>query len=151
MYKRPESVLVVIYREDFRVLLMRRSFPDDFWQSVTGSLEHQEQPLAAAIREVHEETGVEPGLVGASIVDVNTQVRYPLYPEWKQRYAPDVNENLEHWFFLKVPQNTVIRLCEGEHQEYVWLTFAEALAQVSSESNRDAIVQLAEKLELHAN
>ena len=40
-YKIPQSVLVVIYREDGQVLLLRRSIAapegEPFWQSVTGS------------------------------------------------------------------------------------------------------------------
>ncbi len=39
-YKRPVSVLVVIYAEDTkRVLMLQRRDDPDFWQSVTGSLE----------------------------------------------------------------------------------------------------------------
>ena len=37
-YKRPVSVLVVIYAEDTkRVLMLQRRDDPDFWQSVTGS------------------------------------------------------------------------------------------------------------------
>lgn len=39
-YKRPESVLVVIYANSSgRVLMLQRRDDPDFWQSVTGSLE----------------------------------------------------------------------------------------------------------------
>ena len=38
-WKRPVSVLVIVYSQDGKVLLLRRKQPDDFWQSVTGSLE----------------------------------------------------------------------------------------------------------------
>lgn len=39
-YKLPVSVLVVIYAEDTkRVLMLQRRDDPDFWQSVTGSLE----------------------------------------------------------------------------------------------------------------
>lgn len=39
-YKRPVSVLVVIYAEDTkRVLMLQRRDDPDFWQSVTGSPE----------------------------------------------------------------------------------------------------------------
>ncbi len=38
-YKRPESVLVVIYaKSSGRVLMLQRRYNSEFWQSVTGSL-----------------------------------------------------------------------------------------------------------------
>ncbi|MGW8310783.1 MAG: NUDIX domain-containing protein, partial [Thiogranum sp.] len=38
-YKRPESVLVVIYTASGEVLMLERQQPAGYWQSVTGSLE----------------------------------------------------------------------------------------------------------------
>ncbi|MBK0172420.1 dihydroneopterin triphosphate diphosphatase, partial [Salmonella enterica subsp. enterica serovar Infantis] len=40
VYKRPVSVLVVIFAQDTkRVLMLQRRDDPDFWQSVTGSIE----------------------------------------------------------------------------------------------------------------
>ena len=40
VYKRPVSILVVIYAQDTkRVLMLQRRDDPDFWQSVTGSVE----------------------------------------------------------------------------------------------------------------
>ena len=58
VFKKPVSSLVLIYTEDFKVLLMERADKKGFWQSVTGSLEENETPKDAAIREVFEETGI---------------------------------------------------------------------------------------------
>lgn len=59
-YKRPESVLVVIYaKSSGRVLMLQRRDDPDFWQSVTGSLEEGEAPLQTAQREVKEEVGID--------------------------------------------------------------------------------------------
>jgi len=61
-WKIPESVLVVIYTSALDVLLLRRADADEFWQSVTGSKDALNEPLAlTAAREVGEETGIECG------------------------------------------------------------------------------------------
>ena len=48
-FKRPESVMVVVHTVD-EVLLIKRADHDCFWQSVTGSIEHGEQPEKTAVR-----------------------------------------------------------------------------------------------------
>lgn len=59
-YKRPESVLVVVYVQSSRqVLMLQRRDDPDFWQSVTGSLEDNETPRETALREVKEEIGID--------------------------------------------------------------------------------------------
>ncbi len=51
-FKRPVSILVVIYAQDSkRVLMLQRRDDPDFWQSVTGSLEEGETASQAAMRE----------------------------------------------------------------------------------------------------
>ena len=57
-HKRPESVLVLVYTEASEVLMLRRTYPSDFWQSVTGSLEWGEKPYDTAVRELWEENRV---------------------------------------------------------------------------------------------
>src|SRR5260370_38589870 len=60
VYKIPRSVLVVIHTPDLQVLMMQRAGWQDFWQSVTGSLAHESEPLRdAGIREGCEETGLD--------------------------------------------------------------------------------------------
>jgi dATP pyrophosphohydrolase len=50
LFKRPESVLVVVHTDDGQVLQLLRREPTGFWQSVTGSLQEGETPLKAARR-----------------------------------------------------------------------------------------------------
>jgi len=139
-YKRPESVLVVVYSRDGQVLMLRRTVPADFWQSVTGSLEWDETPVQAARRELREETGLE---AGDELVDAGQQRRFPILPAWRHRYAPDVDANLEHWFFFAVDRPVPVRMAPDEHSEYRWLPWREAAALASSHTNRDAIAALA--------
>lgn len=138
-YKRPESVLVVVYTGAGEVLMLRRTVPEGFWQSVTGSLEWGEAPRHAAERELYEETGLRSG---GRLIDCNTRVRFPIVLAWRSRYAPRVRCNLEHWFRLQLPNRRLIRLDPREHREYRWLPKLRAARLASSWTNRDAILQL---------
>jgi dATP pyrophosphohydrolase len=137
-YKRPESVLVVVHTQDLHCLLLERVEPAGFWQSVTGSLEWGETAAAAAARELREETGLAP----CGLIDAERQRRFPILPAWRARYAPDVLENLEHWWFLKLPQTVPVRLHAAEHSRFEWLELDAAIARATSSSNRDALATL---------
>ncbi len=137
-YKRPESVLVVIYTIAAEVLLMQRCDIPTFWQSVTGSLHEGETPIAAARREVWEETGL---IVDNCLHDCHTQNRFEIKPPWRTRYAPHITHNIEHVFTVGLPCQQLIQLNPHEHCTYRWLSRLEALEKVSSYTNRDAIVK----------
>jgi len=137
-YKRPESVLVVVYTSTGKVLLMRRADHPDFWQSITGSMEWgDELPGETAARELREETGI--AVRPAQLKDWRVQQRYEILPEFRYRYAPEVSVNTEHFFSLELPDEQDITLSPGEHLEYVWLPFADALEKVFSWTNREAL------------
>lgn len=136
-FKHPESVLVLVYTEAGEVLLLRRRQPDDFWQSVTGSLEVGETPAQAARRELFEETGIE---AGAALIDCQTSNRFPILPAWRARYAPEVSHNTEYLFRLCLPQFSEIQIDPAEHYDYQWLDRKSAAALASSYTNRAAIL-----------
>ena len=142
--KIPISVLVVIYKSNRDVLLIERADRQDFWQSVTGSLDAPDEDLAfAATREVHEETGiVVASLPDGALQNMHHQIEYEIYPEWRFRYPPGVTRNTEHWFALKVPDDIAIQLSPREHVAYQWLPFQDAAKKCFSRSNGDAILTL---------
>jgi dATP pyrophosphohydrolase len=135
-YKIPESVLVVVYSQKGEVLLLQRTDPADFWQSVTGSLQHGETLLQAAQRELIEETGFEPD----GLRDCDMVQRFPIHPAWRKRYAPDVTHNTEHVFALELVEPRTPVLNPHEHQAYIWLPRENAAEKASSWTNREAIL-----------
>ncbi len=137
-YKRPESVLVVLYNEHSQVLVMQRNDDPDFWQSVTGTIEAGELPIAAAYREVGEETGVNLSPQSGDIVDCQHVNQYEIRKEWQHRYPPDNFVNTEYVFVTQIPSDS--RIILTEHSAYEWLDKPEALARVWSPSNRNAIL-----------
>ena len=99
-FKIPRSVLVVIHTPALDVLLIERADKPGFWQSVTGSLDAEDEALdATARREVAEETGI----TGGMLRDWRLENVYEIYPVWRHRYAPGVTHNTEHVFGLTVP------------------------------------------------
>ncbi len=129
-------MLVVISTEDQQVLLMERTDIPGFWQSVTGSLEPDEQPCQAAARELLEETGL-----SVQPRDLQHQVRYAIKDQWLKRYAQGVTHNTEHWFEVRVKAPVAVQLNDEEHTAAQWLPAEKALDVCSSPSNRAAIKQ----------
>jgi dATP pyrophosphohydrolase len=143
-YKIPRSVLVVIHTPDLQVLMMERAGWKDFWQSVTGSVEREDEPLRdAAAREVREETGLDAARHG--LRDWGIENRFEIFKKHLGRYAPGVTHNLEHVFSLEVPAALEVALDPSEHIAYRWLPYREAAALTISWTNRDAILLLPQK------
>jgi len=139
-FKRPESVLVVVYTGDGEVLLLQRADVTKAWQSVTGSMHwDEEHPLEAARRELFEETGL---VAEHQLQDPGIENRYPIHPLWKPRYHPAQRENREHLFFLELPNRLAITTNPKEHRDHCWLPFRQALEKVRFSTNRDAIAML---------
>ena len=140
-FKRPESVLVVVYSRNGKVLLLRRADHPEFWQSITGSMEWgDEQPAETAARELREETGIV--VAPAALTDWKLQNCYEIFPQWRYKYAPGVAENTEHFFSLELPDEQTVALSPDEHSEYEWVSFEQALDRVFSWTNRDALLLL---------
>ena len=137
-FRRPESVLIVIYTAGGEFLVMERRRPPGFWQSVTGSLEWGEMADAAARREVIEETGITQGLLR----NMQWTQTYEILASFGKTYAPGITRNLEHAFALKLLTRVPVTLSAREHVQYQWLPAAAALETVSSDTNRTIIEQL---------
>jgi dihydroneopterin triphosphate diphosphatase len=135
-FRRPESVLIVIYTAGGEFLLLERRKPAGFWQSVTGSLEWGEMAAAAARRELLEETGIRQG----HLRNLQWTQVYEILPAFGKTYAPGVTRNLEHAFALKLLQRVPVTL--SEHVQYCWMPAAEAIEKASSSTDRAVIRQL---------
>lgn len=143
-YKIPQSVLVVIHTAALDVLLLRRAdIEAEFWQSVTGSKDREDEPLVeTAVREVREETGLDATAPGCALTDWNLENVYDIYPRWRARYAPGVTRNVEHVFGLRVPAGAAARLNAREHTDYVWLPWRAAADRCYSYTNAEACLLL---------
>jgi dATP pyrophosphohydrolase len=144
--KRPESVLVVLYNEHNKVLVLQRVDDAEFWQSVTGTMEVSEVPMQTAAREVREEPGInlafdrkDEGGFLHYLMDCRLTNQYTIRKDWRYRYAPGVTKNFEYVFCAQVPSQSKIILTE--HTDYEWLSKYDAIAKVWSDTNKHAIEQ----------
>ncbi len=138
-YRRPVSVIVVVYTDDLDVLLLRRARPFDFWQSVTGSLQTDEAHADAAARELFEETGLRDE---GTLQYAGVSRQFAIDPRWRDRFEPGVVENVEFEWRYRVPAKLDIALDTAEHSEYCWLPVDAAVEKVWSWTNKDALRQL---------
>ncbi|MGM9426751.1 dihydroneopterin triphosphate diphosphatase [Hydrogenophaga sp. MI9] len=142
-FKIPRSVLVVIHTPDLDVLLIERTDSPGFWQSVTGSLDADDEPFAeAAAREAMEETGLDAKAQGHVLTDWWLENVYEIYPQWLHRYAPGVVLNTERIFGLCIPATRPVTLNPREHRAQRWLPWRTAADQCHSSSNAEAILHL---------
>lgn len=142
-YRRPESVLVVVYAASGEVLLLHRQRPFEFWQSITGSLLPDETHDSAAARELAEETGFEDN---GTLAYTGVSRIFVIDPRWRDRYPPGIFENVEYeWRFrLDAPRDVV--LSPSEHSAFTWVPLEEAIERVWSWTNREALEDLARDL-----
>jgi dATP pyrophosphohydrolase len=142
-FKIPQSVLVVIHTPQLDVLMIERADSPGFWQSVTGSKDHEKEAFAAtAEREVAEETGLDVRAQGHMLSDWCLENVYEIYPHWLFRYAPGVTLNTERVFGLCISASIPVRLNPREHRAQVWLPWLEAADRCFSSSNAEAVLQL---------
>ena len=137
-YKRPVSILVVIFAQDSgRVLMLQRRDDPEFWQSVTGSVEEGETAPQAAAREVKEEVAIDVADGQLTLIDSQRTVEFEIFSHLRHRYAPGVVRNTESWCCLALPHEREVTL--SEHLAWRWVEAAEAAALTKSWSNRQAI------------
>ena len=139
LFRRPESVLVLVYTDSGDVLLLKRSKPFEIWQSVTGSLHKGETHASAAKRELREETGL---IDEGKLEFTGISRQFTIDPRWRKRFAPGVVENVEYEYRYRLAGRVQINLSVKEHSKSEWLPVSEAANRVWSWTNRQAIEDL---------
>jgi len=139
--KLPVSVLVVVHTAALDVLLLERTSRAGYWQSVTGSLDRLDEPVAeAARRELLEETGI---AASAGRLDAWNVVNvFEIFAEWRHRFAPGTTHNTEHVFGFRLPGRLPVVLDAKEHTAHAWLPWRAAAQRCFSWSNQDAVRML---------
>lgn len=142
-----ESVLVILRSSPGNryLLLKRRPEMGGFWQPVTGFVEPEESPQAAAIREVVEETGLKDGCL--SLHRLPYTHSFAIAPELlPDSSRPPLVIVREHTFAAELPgELTEITLDPREHTEFEFVACDHALTRVVWAGTRRAL-KLAEQM-----
>ncbi len=135
----PFQILAIPYRlkSNLQYCVLHRSDIDQY-QFVAGGGEDDETPPEAAAREIYEETSVK----AACIVPLTSLAYIPanvIAKKHRESWPPDTIVIPEYAFGFEC--NAQI-LLSGEHTGFAWLSYAEALARLSWDSNKTALYEL---------
>jgi len=93
--------------------------PGDAWQMPQGGIEQGDEPWAAALRELEEETGIPPRLV-ERIAECPEVLRYDLPKAWRPRlWGGKWRGQEQHWFLARfLGRDSDIDLAAHAHPEF---------------------------------
>ena len=140
----PKQVLIIPYRITNGVaefcIFKRKDL--EFWQWISGGVEDfDENILAAAKREILEETGVK----DVELTALECVTKIPVVNIVKEfRWGNDIFYADEYSFSVKF-DNIEIQLSE-EHNIYSWVSYEEARKKLKYDSNKSALWELNEKI-----
>jgi 8-oxo-dGTP pyrophosphatase MutT (NUDIX family) len=156
-YRRPEKVLVYLYRratswgdppqdrpKRLEYLLLQRqpgtTNAGSIWQTVVGGVWWQEERVEAARREVFEETGL---TMVRGIMAIGYAFSFPIRLRKNQEswYAPGVATIVNTVYAGEVVSARPIVLCK-EHIDYGWFPYANALRRLHWPEEREALSRL---------
>ena len=141
MSRAPFQVLILPFRHGqdgrFQYAIFRRR-DGNYWQFIAGGGENNEKPIESARREALEEAGISSESEYIILDSCNTVPVEGVTGEFT--WGKDVYVIPEHTFGVKL-DNHVIKL-SGEHTEYKWVNYEDALVMLKWDSNKNALWEL---------
>jgi dATP pyrophosphohydrolase len=148
MARAPLQILVFPYRfaagGALQFALFRRSDGDgDVWQAVSGGAEDDETPEAAARREMNEEAAIP---ADAELIALDARASVPAHGfAASALWGPEVYVVPEYAFGVALAADAQVIL-SPEHTEHRWLSYDDARALLTWDSNKVALWELNTRL-----
>ncbi len=132
----------MFYPKNGENLYLILHYEEGHWDFPKGHLEGNETPIEAMLREVEEETGLKVELIPGFYEAYEYQFR-AYYDNYKMKHKT------VHMYLAKAP-NREVKLSH-EHIGYKWLTYEEALKQLTYENGRRILKEAHEFLSKNTN
>lgn len=142
MARLPYQVLVILYlrrNEGIKYCVFERSHPKNQKQFIAGGGEGNELPIEAAKREVLEESGI----VRANFFQLTSTCYIPtniFSAVQRTAWGSDIFVIPEYSFGAEVESEDI--RSSDEHIGFEWVSYEEALDQLSWDSNKTALYEL---------
>lgn len=135
----PFQILAIPYRRGVEqaYCVLHRSDLDQ-WQFVAGGGEDDETPLEAAVREISEETGIKTD----SVIKLTSMAYVPanvISERHRQNWAKNTYVLPEYHFAFECGSELKL---SNEHIGCEWLSFDDAMARLTWDSNKTALYEL---------
>lgn len=126
-------VASVLVRVGGDILLLQRNggSSDDAWGPPAGKIDPGETPVEAAVRELHEETGI------VTSVEFLSEAHDPMPVRHGARSI------LFFAFFLDLATKPEVRLEAREHQDFIWVSPSQALEDIRLVDDEDVSLRRA--------
>lgn len=121
--------VIIFFESDYRREYLVLHYVAGHWDFPKGKLEPKETYMQAALRELHEETGLD----AAIIEGFQDSFSY----QFKQYADGALAEKTVHLFLGKVEHRRVI--LSHEHLDYKWLPYADALNLLTYDNARQSL------------
>lgn len=105
-----------------------------FWQGVSGAPFEGEDLIHAAKRELLEETGLAP----KSIRQISFVCSFPVEPQWKYLYQPEITK-IDEFVFIAELKETDSPTLSDEHELLEWHEIEACIELLKYPNNKDAL------------
>ena len=137
----PFQILAIPYRKTAPIepqfCVLHRSDVDQ-WQFIAGGGEDNETPTEAAVREISEETGIKTN----SIIKLTSMSYIPanvISERHRKYWAKNTYVIPEYHFAFECVSDIML---SDEHIGYEWLSYDDAMARLTWDSNKTALYEL---------
>jgi len=123
----------------FQLLILHKPRKKDAWQLPQGGVEEGETVEQAALRELHEEAGIE----GLRVLGKSRDVYQYDFPSSFRRFRPDnvCGQRIEYIFGI-VPSDAVVKVDGHEINDYKWVDIGDVRRFIKREEYIDLVVKL---------